>query len=50
MRDGDGVCPVCNGSGRKPADEEMKKYANVIAGYDKLLVTNDPEKLTDPKA
>ena len=35
MRDGYGVCPVCNGSGRKPADEEMKKYANVIAGYDK---------------
>lgn len=35
MRDGYGVCPVCNSSGRKPADEEMKKYSNVIAGYDK---------------
>ena len=33
---------------------ELGKYQStletVIAGYDKLLVTNDPEKLTDPKA
>jgi hypothetical protein len=27
------VCPVCNGSGRKPAGDY--KYKNVIAGYDK---------------
>jgi hypothetical protein len=27
------VCPVCNGSGRKPAGDN--KYKNVIAGYDK---------------
>jgi len=34
MREGYGVCPVCNGTGRQAASEEMKKYANVIAGYD----------------
>ena len=28
-----GTCPVCNGSGRKPAGDY--KYKNVIAGYDK---------------
>ena len=28
------VCPVCNGTGRMEADEHMKKYKNVIAGYD----------------
>jgi hypothetical protein len=27
------VCPVCNGSGRKPAGDYA--YKNVIAGYDK---------------
>lgn len=35
MREGYGVCPVCNGTLRVPADERQKKYANVIAGYDK---------------
>lgn len=35
MREGYGVCPVCNGTCRRPADESMKKYANTIAGYDK---------------
>ncbi len=35
MRNGYGVCPVCNGSSRMPAHGNMKKYANVIAGYDK---------------
>lgn len=28
-----GTCPVCNGSGRKPAGDY--KYKHVIAGYDK---------------
>lgn len=41
-------------AGLKVNLEELAKYHStleaVIAGYDKLLVTNDPEKLTDPKA
>lgn len=41
-------------AGLKVNLEELGKYQStleaVIAGYDKLLVTNDPEKLTDPKA
>jgi MoxR-like ATPase len=41
-------------TGLKVNLEELGKYQStleaVIAGYDKLLVTNDPEKLTDPKA
>ena len=28
-----GTCPVCNGSGRRPAGDYQ--YKNVIAGYDK---------------
>lgn len=28
-----GVCPVCNGSGRRPAGND--KYKHVYAGYDK---------------
>jgi len=35
MREGYGVCPVCNGSHRQPAEERMKKYADTISGYDK---------------
>jgi hypothetical protein len=31
------VCPVCNGSGRKPAGDN--KYKSVIAGYDKVTDT-----------
>lgn len=27
-----GVCPVCNGSGRRPAGDY--RYKNVVAGYD----------------
>lgn len=27
-----GTCPVCNGSGRRPAGDY--KYKNVVAGYD----------------
>ena len=34
-------CPVCNGAGRMAADERMKKYRTVIAGYD---LTNDTVK------
>lgn len=41
-------------TGLKVNLEELGKYQStleaVIAGYDKLLVTNDPEKLSDPKA
>ena len=41
-------------AGLKVNLDELTKYQSaliaVIAGYDKLLVTNDPEKLTDPKA
>lgn len=41
-------------AGLKVNLEELKKYQgaleSVISGYDKLLVTNDPEKLTDPEA
>ena len=41
-------------AGLKVNLDELTKYQGmlvaVIAGYDKLLVTNDPEKLTDPKA
>lgn len=41
-------------TGLKVNLEELGKYQStleaVIAGYDKLLVTNDPDKLTDPKA
>ncbi len=28
-----GICPVCNGSGRRPAGDY--KYKNVLAGYDR---------------
>ena len=27
-----GICPVCSGSGRVPAEDT--KYKNVLAGYD----------------
>lgn len=41
-------------AGLKVNLDELTKYQSaliaVIDGYDKLLVTNDPEKLTDPKA
>ncbi len=33
MREGYGICPVCNGSGRKPAGNILSK--TVYAGYDK---------------
>ncbi len=33
MREGYGVCPVCNGSGRTPAGDN--KYKSITAGYDK---------------
>lgn len=35
MREGYGVCPVCNGTCRVPVPESMERYKNVIAGYDK---------------
>lgn len=30
-----GICPVCNGTCRVPVPEESKRYASVVAGYDK---------------
>lgn len=33
MREGYGVCPVCNGCGRRPAGDTP--YKTVFAGYDK---------------
>ena len=33
MREGHGVCPVCNGTGRVAAGDT--KYKHVLAGYDK---------------
>jgi DNA-directed RNA polymerase subunit RPC12/RpoP len=35
MKEGYGVCPVCNGTCRQPVDESMKKYADTIYSYDK---------------
>ena len=35
MRDGYGVCPVCSGSCRQPAGENLKQFAMIIAGYDR---------------
>ncbi len=35
MREGYGVCPVCNGTCRVKVPESMERYKNVIAGYDK---------------
>lgn len=32
-----GTCPVCNGSGRKPAGDD--KYKHIYAGYDKATDT-----------
>ena len=32
LRKGYGICPVCNGSGRRPAGDD--KYKHVYAGYD----------------
>lgn len=29
-----GVCPVCNGSGRVAVPETMAQYKSVLAGYD----------------
>ncbi len=28
------MCPVCKGSGRRPVPEDMRRYKNVLAGYD----------------
>jgi hypothetical protein len=33
-----GTCPVCNGSGRVPADHSP--YNSIIAGYDKVTNTH----------
>ncbi len=33
----DGVCPVCNGTGRRPAGENS--YKKVYAGYDEVTDT-----------
>ena len=33
MREGHGLCPVCNGTGRVAAGDY--KYKHVVAGYDK---------------
>jgi uncharacterized protein YbaR (Trm112 family) len=27
------ICPVCKGTGRRPLPEDMRRYANVMAGY-----------------
>jgi hypothetical protein len=35
MREGYGVCPVCNGTGREPIPASLESCKNVIAGYDK---------------
>ena len=35
MKDGYGVCPVCHGTCRQPAGENMKPFAMIIAGYDR---------------
>lgn len=34
MREGFGICPVCNGTGREPVTTETEKYKRVIHGYD----------------
>ena len=33
MKEGYGICPVCNGSGRVPAGDS--KYKHITSGYDK---------------
>lgn len=35
MREGYGICPVCNGTHRIPVPERSQQYKNVLAGYDK---------------
>lgn len=34
MKEGYGVCPVCNGTGRESVTPELEKYKRVISGYD----------------
>lgn len=35
MKEGYGICPVCNGTHRVPVPEESQRYKTVISGYDK---------------
>ena len=35
----DAVCPKCNGSTRRPLPESSRKYADIIATYDKATDT-----------
>ena len=37
--DGYAVCPCCNGTGRRPLPEDQRRYAHVMAGYDKATDT-----------
>lgn len=32
---GCGICPKCQGTGRREVPEHARRYVNVIAGYDK---------------